>query len=254
MKQDYPILEFDPDRNAIIEPSQLKPLPDMPERGVVCFFNDVIASLRDKGLLRHITDMRSEMGAHPVYEFKPHAAPIALFHPGVGASLAAALLEEIIALGCRKFIVCGAAGVLDKEIAVGYLLVPTSAVRDEGTSYHYLPPSREVAATPEAVAAVERTLVAANIPYLLTKTWTTDAFYRETRGKIRLRQSDGCLAVEMEAAALFAVARFRQVPIACMLYGGDDVSGESWDRRNWYDRSSLREVMVYLAAQACESL
>ena len=75
---------------------------------------------------------------------------VALFHPGVGAPLAAGLLEEVIASGCKKFIACGGAGVLDREIAVGHLIVPTAAIRDEGTSYHYLPPGREVSPSPEA--------------------------------------------------------------------------------------------------------
>jgi uridine phosphorylase len=76
----------------------------------------------------------------------------------MGATLAAYLLEETIALGGRKFIACGVAGTLDAEIAMGHLLLPTAAVRDEGASYHYLPPAREVEPTPAALAAVEHVL------------------------------------------------------------------------------------------------
>ena len=133
-------------------------LEGVPEHCVVCFFQDVITQLRQDGRAREIDYMRSEIGAHPLYEIAHDGRQLALFHPGVGAPLAAFMLEEVIARGCRKFIACGGAGVLAGEIAVGHIVVPTSAVRDEGTSYHYLPPGREVAATPEAVAAIETVL------------------------------------------------------------------------------------------------
>jgi uridine phosphorylase len=191
------------------------------------------------------------MGGHPVYEIDVDGQRVALFHPGVGAPLAAGLLDEVIALGCRKFIACGGAGVLDREIAVGHVVVPTSAVRDEGTSYHYLPPSREVAASVEGTAAIERVLRARNVPYVLGKTWTTDAIFRETAGKVQMRRAEGCLTVEMEAAAFFAVAQFRGVTFAQLLYGGDDVSGDLWDDRGWGTRHTVREKLFWLAAEAC---
>jgi len=195
--------------------------------------------------------LKSEMGGHPVYEMDVDGQRLALFHPGVGAPHAAALLDEVIALGCRKFIACGGAGVLDREIAVGHVVVPISAVRDEGTSYHYLPPSREVAASAAGTAAIERSLRARHVPYVLGKTWTTDAFYRETAGKVQMRRAEGCLTVEMEAAAFFAVAQFRGVTFAQLLYGGDDVSGDLWDDRGWGSRHTVREKLFWLAAEAC---
>jgi uridine phosphorylase len=179
---------------------------------------------------------------------------VTLFHPGVGAPLAAALLEEVIALGCDTFVVCGGAGVLGEQLDVGYLLVPTQAIRDEGTSYHYLPPGREVSATPEVVAAIEATFTKHQIAYRLTKTWTTDAVYRETRAKVQLRRSEGCLTVEMEAAALFAVAHYRNVRIGQILYSGDYLGGEYWDSRQWDDCSEIREQLVSISAEICLQL
>jgi len=164
---------------------------------------------------------------------------------------ARAQVEEVIAAGCRKFVACGGAGVLDREIAVGHVIVAASAVRDEGTSYHYLPPGREVAASPEAVAAIEKVLAARGVPSITAKTWTTDAFYRETQEKVALRRSEGCLTVEMEAAAFFAVAQFRGVTFGQILYGGDDVSGCDWDSRTWQGRRDVREALFHLAAEAC---
>ena len=74
------------------------------------------------------------------------------------------------------------------------------------------------------------------MPYVQGKTWTTDGFYRETPAKVPLRRAEGCLTVEMEAAAFFAVAQFRGVQFGQMLYGGDDVSGAEWDHRDWIKR------------------
>ena len=255
MRREFPILEHDADTEALIDPQKLKkPNEDVPERGVICFFQDVIDRLREEGTLEEVVSLRSEMGRHPVYRHKGMARPVAVFHPGVGAPLAAGLLDEVIALGCRKFIACGGAGVLDSSIRVGHLLVPASAVRDEGTSYHYLPPAREVSASPAAVAAIEATLRRERVAYRRTKTWTTDGIYRETPGKVTLRRSEGCECVEMEAAALFAVAQHRNVELAQILYGGDDLGGEHWSSRNWQDRRTIREELVSLAAKACLAL
>lgn len=250
--QKYPILEFDPTAKAVLEPNPQG--SDVPEHAVACFFQDVITQLVADHKASTITRLKSEIGTHPVYELLFKGNRLIVFHPGVGAPLAAGFLEEVIALGCKKFIACGGAGVLDRQIALGHILVPTAAVRDEGTSYHYLPPSREVSPTPEALAAIENVLIAHRCDYLLTKTWTTDAIYRETPAKVKLRAAEGCLAVEMEAAAFFAVARFRGVQFAQLLYGGDDVSSSAWDSRNWDRQVSIREKLFWLAAEACLTL
>jgi len=252
MDQPYPILEYDPDPEAVIEPRRVKQPMDVPEHCVICFFREVIAKLAGRGDVRQIAAFHSEMGEHPLYELDVDGRRLAFFHPGVGAPLAAGLLEEAIARGCRYFIACGGAGVLDREIAVGHIVVPATAVRDEGTSYHYLPPGREVAAAAAGVAAIEQVLTAHGVPYVVGKTWTTDAFYRETRAKVRRRRAEGCLTVEMEAAAFFAVAQFRHVTFAQILYGGDDVSSDTWDARDWDTTArSVREKLFWLAAEAC---
>jgi uridine phosphorylase len=254
MHNDYPILEFDSECEAVIEPSKVIGPIDIPEHGVICFFQEVLGGLCEANRTTVIARQRSEIGTHPIYRIELGGRPLAVFHPGVGAPLAVALLEEVIALGCRKFIACGGAGVLDRTIALGHVVVPTAAVRDEGTSYHYLPPGREVSADPAGVAAIEAVLRQHGYPYLLGKTWTTDGLYRETPAKVRRRTAEGCLTVEMEAAALFAVARFRGVVLAQLLYGGDDVSGTDWDSRHWDKSTTVRERLFWLAAEACLTL
>ncbi len=251
MKKDYPITEFDPAREALIEPSKRHRPVEIPVCCIACFFQDEIVKLQRRGRLRVLKKLKSEMGTHLVYAMRHNEQEIALFQPGVGGPLAATLLEEVIALGCRKFMACGGAGVLDGSIAMGELLVVTAAVRDEGTSYHYLPPAREVAASPAAVLAAQTNLSDNKIPFKLVKTWTTDAPYRETPEKIALRRSEGCLAVEMEAAAMFAVAEFRGMEIGQLLYAGDDLSGDKWQSRGWVRNSVIREKLIFLAAEAC---
>lgn len=245
-----PILEFDPDRYASLSPQRFhQPRADMPERAVLCFFQDVIEHLRDGGFLAEITSLKSEMGRHPVYRLGTPMGDVALMHPGIGGPLAAGCMEELIALGVGGFVACGGAGVLDSAIAVGAVLIPTAAVRDEGTSYHYLAPAREVAVDEAVVRALESGLEARGVPHRRVKTWTTDAFYRETPGRIARRKADGCTCVEMETASLCAVARFRGVPFGQLLYAGDDVGASEWSERSWKGQWSVRERLTQLAAE-----
>jgi|SRR5579885_2635111 len=246
-----PLLEYDGRRAAIIEPARvIKPI-DVAEHCVMCFFQEVIRELVSEGAsTRLIHTGRSEAGDYPVYEMDYGGRRLAVVSPGVGGPAAAARMELMIALGCRKFIACGGAGTLDGAIAAGHIVVPDSAVRDEGASFHYLKPSREVAPTPRALAAIEAVLRENHHEYLRGKTWTTDAVYRETRARMNRRRREGCVVVEMEAAAFFAVARFRRVQCAQILYGGDSLAGRRWDPRAW-NRNAMRERLFHLAAQAC---
>jgi uridine phosphorylase len=254
MPYDIPIIEFDPTQEALIEPRRVIQQRDAPTHCVLCFFREVLERVALEHDAKVVYTQKCEIGEWPLYEIEYRGQRLGICQAGVGAPLAAGWLEELIAVGCREFVVCGGAGVLDRAIAVGHLLVPTAAVRDEGTSYHYLPPSREVQGNPESVAVIERTLQRAGVDYLLCKTWTTDAFYRETTARIQRRKAEGCLAVEMEAAAYFAVAAFRGVKLGQILYGGDDISGDDWDSRSWQLRTPVREKVFWLAAEACLQL
>ncbi|HEX8938827.1 MAG TPA: nucleoside phosphorylase [Candidatus Limnocylindrales bacterium] len=246
-----PILEFDPSPTAIIEPGAIPHRDvDVPRHVVLCFFQDVIQTLVAERGARRIGRLRSEIGDNPILELDHAGRRLGVVHPGVGAPLAASFLEELIARGCRAFVACGGAGVLVPALTVGHVVVPTAAIRDEGTSYHYLPPSRQVAPSPEAVRAIMQTLAAHHVPYVTGATWTTDGLYRETRDKVARRVAEGCLTVEMEAAAFFAVAAFRGVILGQLFYAGDDLSGDAWDERDWGRATSVREQLFRLAAEA----
>ncbi len=246
----FPILEFDPNPDAILNPSQIRNPNDAPDHVVICFFADILSDLEAQGKLNLLTNLKSEIGLHPLYLYQHENQSILVFHPGIGAPLAAGMLEEVIAMGAKYFIACGGCGVLDDHVAVNHPFIVTSAIRDEGTSYHYLPPASEVDAHPHAIEAIQTALNARNIAYSLTKTWTTDAIYRETADKRLKRMAAGCEVVEMEAAAFFAVAQFRNVVFGQLLYAGDLVKPEGWDGRSWNNRTSTRRLLFDLAVES----
>jgi uridine phosphorylase len=157
-------------------------------------------------------------------------------------------------MGCRSFIVCGGAGTLHADLTLGHFVVVSSALRDEGTSFHYLPPARRIEADAVARRVLEEVLTSRHVPYVSGLTWTTDAPYRETPKKIAARREEGCLTVDMEAAALAAIARFRAVPLAQVVYCGDDLSGSSWDHRSWQNLSDVREELFDITATAALAL
>ena len=252
--EDLALLEFDPERVAVIEPSAAlrgRDASAIPERAVLCFYSEILDSLPDDAV--QVGRLVAAHGRHPIWRLRRHGQEIAVFHPGVGAPLAAGFLEEAIAYGVRKVVACGGCGTLSPDVGAGDIVLPSSAVRDEGTSFHYAPPSRTIEADAEALAVAKAVLEQRGQPFSVGKVWTTDAIYRETPAKVERRRNEGCLVVDMEASAFFAVARFRGIRFAQLLYGGDDLSGEGWDDRNW-TVSPSRRLTFDLALEVAASL
>jgi len=254
IKSEFPILEFDDDKNAFIRPEMIYSPIDISQRAVICFFADAIEKVLSEYEYTTLTSMRSEGFSIDVNELVYKGEKIVLVQSLPGAPIAASIIEQLTALGCRKYIACGGCGVLEKDMSVGHLIIPTSAVRDEGTSYHYLPPAREISMDERAVQAIESALKEQNAPYIKAKTWTTDAFYRETPNKIALRKEEGCGTVEMETSAFMAVAQYNDVLFGQIIYAGDTLAGEEWDKRGWHDRTDIREYVLKLALDACLKL
>lgn len=240
-----PLHEFDPSPDAVINPSIHRAQLGFPERAVMCWFGDVVRA-RTVGL-EAVYHVSFEHGDHPVCIIKHEGVEIALVSPGVGAPAAVSSLEVIIALGATKIVGCGGAGIVRAGFDIGHVIVPTSAVRDEGTSYHYAPADAVVAPHPRALAAIDDVLTEAGVPHDRGLTWTTDAFFRETEAKVARRREQGCITVEMEAAAMFAAASFRGVVYGHLLYAGDDVSSAEWDHRHWDKQSGARDHLLDLA-------
>ena len=245
------ILEHDPASNAVLEPSMAvgHAGQSAPEAAVVCFFREVVDELAVTGTRLDRHGILPDFGVSSLHEIDRGGQRLGLIFPGVGAPLAVAAVEEAIARGCRRFVAVGGAGSLVPELVLGHAVVVSSAVRDEGTSFHYLPPSREVEADPSAQATLESVLAGRDIPFVSGKTWTTDGLFRETPGKVGRRRDEGCITVEMEAAAFFALSRFRQVAFAQLLYAGDSLAGDEWDHRGW-NKASVRRDLFEVAADA----
>jgi uridine phosphorylase len=252
LPKEFPILEFDEDRNAFIRPSNMhKHIDGIPERCVLCFFSEAIEKILDEYPHKIISTFLSEGINYPLYELEYKGEKIVLIQSAVGSPLAAGQIEELTAVGCKKYIACGMCGVLQKELAVGHLIIPTAAVRDEGTSYHYVKPSREIHANERIVQIIANELLAKNIPFIKAKTWTTDAFYRETPEKIALRKNEGCVTVEMETAAYIAASQYNNVEFGQILCSGDSLAGEEWDRRNYNKRTDIREFTLRQTLDIC---
>jgi uridine phosphorylase len=153
---------------------------------------------------------------------------ITLVAPAIGAPYAVAVLEKLIALGASMVLVLGWCGSLQTEAAIGAVILPEAAVSGDGTSRYYFPAEGSHRAHPVLLAHLQQSLERANLPFSRGRVWTTDAFYRETVDLVRGHQAQGILGVEMEMAALFAVGRFRQVPVAGLLLVSDELAGMSW--------------------------
>ena len=148
---------------------------------------------------------------------------------GIGAPGVSMVLEILIALGVKRFINVGIAGGLQKTSHIGDVVVCTSAIRDEGVSYHYLAdPTVPALPSENLTDALTQTLERHGIPYAEGPTWTTDAFFRETVGEIQHYQKEGVVTVEMEAAALFAISTLRGVEMASGFVISDSVADLVW--------------------------
>ena len=175
-KEKYPILEFDIKKEAKLEPTQKinnfnkHENMSLPEYCVITFFKSVIEKKKEQGELKLVTYLASEALDIPIYETKYRNKRVCLVLGCLGAAAAAYELDQLIALGCKKFIVCGGAGVLQKDISVGNIIIPCTAVRDEGLSYHYIKPSREISCRKDTVEKIEFLLQEENIPYIKGKT------------------------------------------------------------------------------------
>ena len=249
----YPICEYDTSRKPVINPADFLE-KTLPSKCVLTFFRKELEQLAEERGLPVIGKLHSEILDIPIYEYRTSANRICIAMPYPTSPGAAETIEDLHAMGCGQFIICGGAGALKRDSRVGEIIVPVAAVRDEGTSYHYLEPSREVECHRQTADAVMAGLERMGIPFTVGKTWTTDAIYRETPDMIELRRSEGCVTVEMETAAFFAVSKFYDIPLAQLLYAGDDVSGEEWDRRNWDRQKSVRANLISTSIKLIDEL
>ncbi|MCH5352546.1 MAG: nucleoside phosphorylase [Acutalibacter sp.] len=237
MKNDIPILEYDTDPVAVIMPHHEHIEMRLPKKAVFAFLRDDVDRYAEEHNAIVVSRFMSATKEYPVYILDANGQQICLMQAPVGAPAATQILDWLIAYGVQEIISCGSCGVL-VDMDENIFLVPNKALRDEGTSYHYLPPGRFIEISEKARSAIEKTMNHHNLPYLEVITWSTDGFYRETKEKVDYRKSEGCSVVEMECSALAACAQLRGVVWGELLYTADTLAdAERYDERNWGDDS-----------------
>ena len=188
-RNEYPILEFDDNPVAKLNPTNFAGSKLDTDKLVITFFPEVIRKLLDQEAIFEDLVIPGENPV-PIYRFTDD--PEVLLTLGqVGCPACAGNLDLFNAMGITKVMFCGGGGVLDRNIAVGQILVVEGAIRDEGFSYQYIAPSRVIYAEKETNEKIVGYLKENEIPYLRGLTWTTDAIFRETPDRIALRKEEG---------------------------------------------------------------
>ncbi len=220
---------FDQDKRAVLNPEDIiKKVDGFPETVVVTFKQQILDIVLESVPCEKLSSMNLG-GSIPVYRIEYKGKSFAFFKTVMGAAGAVSLMEEVIAMGGRKFVFFGSCGTLDGSIDAGDFIVPTAAFRDEGTSYHYLEPADYVEVeTAEITASILKEL---GLHITETKTWTTDGLYRETRRNMEKRVAEGCRVVDMECASFMAAGKFREVEVYQYLYAEDNLDDVKWDPR-----------------------
>ncbi len=233
IKNEFPILEFDTDWSAVIMPTHENLNLKLPKKAVFAFLGEHIDEYAKSHEAFLVGKFVSATKDYPIYVVRYKGEDVCLCQAPVGASPAAQLLDWLIGYGVREIITGGCCGVLT-AFEENVFLIPYKALRDEGTSYHYMKPSRFVEINAVAMKAIEKTVAEHGLEYREVITWTTDGFYRETKEKVAYRKREGCEVVEMECAALAACASLRNAVWGCILFTADTLADvENYDERNW---------------------
>jgi uridine phosphorylase len=189
--------------------------------------------------------------------FLDHHPGVGIIYFGPGAAYNAAKLESLRAWGVKKVISMGTAGALQHHLSAGDQILCDRAVRDEGVSHHYLPPAEYADSCPKMLAELKSSFIQENFPYKIGASRTLDTFYRQTAKDILRLQKAGVLAVEMEAAALFAVGERIGVSVGAMFTISDSLADLTWspyfdDRQTEEGLYGLLKVAITTAVNSSE--
>ena len=248
VKHEIPILEYDDSQTAVIMPGR-HPF-QLPKTAVFAFLSDCVDEYAKKYDCPVIEEFESATKMYPVYRVRVDAQEIALCQAPVGAAPATQIMDWLIAHGVETVISAGSCGAL-VELPENAFVVPVKALRDEGTSYHYLAPSRFVETNREVNEAIETVLAGHKFHYIECTTWSTDGFFRETAEKVAYRRAEGCAVVEMECSALAACAKFRGARFGQLLFTADTLADvEQYDERGWGGDSFEAALLLCLEVAA----
>ncbi|MBN8656810.1 MAG: nucleoside phosphorylase [Anaerolineae bacterium] len=211
-----------------------------PEGMILCLKNDLPKQHRWRIPIRKVGNIFGEV--HLIRASGGRVGVLSNF--GIGAPVTASLTEELIAWGVKRFVLLSWGGALQAQLNVGDIVIPQRAIRDEGVSHHYLPAEKYIFADETLTEQLKK-----NLPEsMLGATWTTDAPYRETREEILQYQAEGIHVVEMEIAALFALAKVRGVQASAVVVAADKLANLTWEMPNDMKRINQSFEIAYRAA------
>ena len=232
-KNSIPILEYDDSSNEVIEPNHGAESLKLPEKLIFAFLGETVDAYAERHHAEVIEKFETVTKTYPIYVIREDGIEYTLMQAPLGGAAAAQILDSLIAFGCKKIIATGSCGVIS-EMDENEFLIPVKALRDEGTSYKYLPAERYVSMDSEMISAIQNTFEELKIPYTECITWTTDGFFRETEDMVKYRREEGCACVEMECASLAACALKRSAYFGQFLYTADSLAKvEAYDERGW---------------------
>lgn len=192
---------------------------------------------------------------HKLYFFADHPS-VAIADFGIGAPSVAAKLELLSAWGVKNFISIGLAGSLQTHLKIGDIVVCEKAIRDEGTSHHYHHYEEFAYPSDKITKSIIGSLEEMQIPFKYGASWTIDTFYRQTKEEVKLLQKEGVLTVEMEAAALFTIAKYCKVELGAAFTISDSLAELIWDPHFyrdpiWNGLEILLEAAIKSATKIC---
>lgn len=230
---DFPILDHDDDPVDFVSSLRAGQVcPQVPKTVVLAILGSKVDDYAAEKELTRTGAVDMITTQYSIWELRDGPAAVGLVECPVGAPAAVIVAEYLIAAGATTLILVGSCGALT-DGAEGEFLIPTQALRDEGTSYHYLKPDRWVATNELVNLTITQVLEAHGLKSRQVHTWTTDGFHRETPDIIRVRRDEGCEVVEMECASLAACAAFRGVRFGQLLFTADSLAAEHYDPRGW---------------------
>ena len=234
--------EFDPSKSAVVNPwNVIKPVEKIPRIAIACYAYTTFERIVEELKADIIAQTCTANAIRYIYKAKYKDIEVALFMVDVGAPASAGALEDVYQLGVEKIIVFGTCGVLDRKIEDCAIIIPDAAVRDEGTSYHYMEASDEIKVNDKYINLFRNLLDELCVEYLVGKVWTTDGYYRETQGKVKRRKQQGCICVDMECSANAAVAQFRNKDLIQFFYAADNLDSGEWEERSLGNTCMLEE-------------
>ncbi len=239
------MLNFDKDRSAVLNPDMFHTKVEGFPKTCVSFFSQKLmyefTQIYKPEVIENVTNTTLDT---PIYRTYVDGVDVAVVQAMVGAPACVANFEEVISLGVENIVLIGCCGCLDSSLEDYSIIIPTSAIRDEGTSYHYAAPSDEVELDPGAVAAVEKVIKDIGFKYSKGKTWTTDALFRETKNKVERRKSQGAITVDMECSAMAVMCAFRGVNFAQLFYAADNLGDDVYELRSFTNSNMSKETKM----------